>query len=98
MAKPKFSLRQTWQAAVGPYRDLFPYLKPYGWRFSLALLFGALYGAASGLLPLVMRYVNARIFPQGSHHLSDFTGAGGPDISTVLMVCTAIPFIFLLRS
>ncbi|MBV9998762.1 MAG: ATP-binding cassette domain-containing protein [Verrucomicrobia bacterium] len=97
MAKPKFSIRQTWQIAIGPYRDLFPYLKPYWWRFVLALLFGALYGMASGLLPLVMRYVNARLFPQGSR-LADFSGAGGPDISGVVIVCAAIPFIFLLRS
>ncbi|HEY0790080.1 MAG TPA: ABC transporter transmembrane domain-containing protein, partial [Chthoniobacterales bacterium] len=93
----KYSFREAWRIAVGPYRDLFPYLKPYGGRFSLALLFGAFYGAASGLLPLVMRYVNARLFPQGNH-LSDLTGSTGPDISGVLVVCAAIPFIFVLRS
>ncbi|MBV9490274.1 MAG: hypothetical protein JO069_11210, partial [Verrucomicrobia bacterium] len=98
MAKPKFSFQETWRTAVGPYRDLFPYLKPYAGRFFLALLFGAFYGVTSGLLPLVMRYVNTRIFPQGNHHFSDLMGEAGPDISAVFAVCAAIPFIFLLRS
>ncbi len=97
MAKARFSLRRTWRSAVGPYRDLLPFLRPYLGRFGLALLFGALFGAVSGLFPLTMHYVNDRIFPHG-RHFADLSGADGPDLSGVFFVCAAIPFIFVLRS
>jgi ATP-binding cassette, subfamily B, bacterial MsbA len=84
---------------VGPYRDLFPYLKPYWWRFALALFFGALYGAVSGLLPLAIREVNAQIFPQGHPKMSTLDVLErGPGINSVLVVCAAIPVIFVIRS
>jgi hypothetical protein len=50
---------------VGPYREMFPFLRPHLGRFILALVFGALFGLISGLLPLVLNFVNSQVFPQG---------------------------------
>jgi len=86
---------------VGPYRDLFPFLKPHLGRFVLALVFGALFGLISGLLPLVLNHVNSQVFPQGKNKvdtLSNAMSATGAGINSVLLVCSLIPFIFVLRS
>ncbi len=99
MSKSKLSPRKFLTLLVGPYRDLFPYLKPYWWRFVLALLFGALYGLVSGLLPLAIREVNTHVFPQGHPKLSTLDMLDrGPGINSVLVICAAIPVIFVIRS
>ena len=86
---------------VGPYWDLFPFLKPHIWRFILVLVFGALFGLISGLLPLVLNYVNSQVFPQGKNKvdmLNDAVNGTGAGINSVVLVCSVIPFIFVLRS
>ena len=86
---------------IGPYRDLFPFLKPHLGRFILALIFGAVFGVISGLLPLVLNYVNSQVFPQGKNKvdmLGDALNGTGAGINSVLLVCSVIPFIFVLRS
>jgi ATP-binding cassette, subfamily B, bacterial MsbA len=86
---------------AGPYRDLFPFLRPHLGRFILALVFGALFGLISGLLPLVLSHVNSQVFPQGKNKvdmLSDAVNGTGAGINSVLLVCSIIPFIFILRS
>ena len=86
---------------IGPYRDLFPFLKPHLGRFILALVFGAVFGVISGLLPLVLNHVNSQVFPQGKNKaemLSDAVNGTGAGINSVLLVCSLIPFIFVLRS
>ena len=86
---------------IGPYRDLFPFLKPHLGRFILALVFGAVFGVISGLLPLVLNHVNSQVFPQGKNKaemLSDAVNGTGTGINSVLLVCSLIPFIFVLRS
>jgi subfamily B ATP-binding cassette protein MsbA len=86
---------------IGPYRDLFPFLKPHLGRFILALVFGAVFGVISGLLPLVLNHVNSQVFPQGKNKtemLSDAVNGTGAGINSVLLVCSMIPFIFVLRS
>ncbi len=99
MSKSKLSPRKFVTLLVGPYRDLFPYLKPYWGRFVLALLFGALYGLVSGLLPLAIREVNSHVFPQGHPKLSTLDMLDrGPGINSVLVICAAIPVIFVIRS
>jgi ATP-binding cassette, subfamily B, bacterial MsbA len=101
MSKPKFSFRESFQTAIGPYRDLYPYLKPYRVQFVLALVFGALFGSATGLFPLVMNHVNSYVFPHG-HNLKDLSqgsnAGSGADVNLALIYCSAIPFIFILRS
>jgi subfamily B ATP-binding cassette protein MsbA len=87
--------------AIGPYRDLYPFLKPYRVQFTLALVFGALFGAATGLFPLVMNHVNKYVFPQGHDKVSILAGmdtSTGADVNVALLYCSVIPFIFLLRS
>lgn len=86
---------------AGPYRDLFPFLKPHLLRFILALAFGAFFGIISGLLPLVLNYVNSQVFPSGRNKvdmLKDAVNGTGAGINSVLLVCSVIPFIFILRS
>ena len=65
MSKPKFSIREMFRTVIGPYRELYPFLRPYRFQFTLALVSGALFGAATGLFPLVMNQVNKYVFPQG---------------------------------
>ena len=101
MSKKRPSPREFIRLLVGPYRDLFPFLKPHLWRFILALVFGALFGLISGLLPLVLNYVNSQVFPQGKNKvdmLSDAVNGTGAGINSVLLICSVIPFIFILRS
>jgi ATP-binding cassette, subfamily B, bacterial MsbA len=101
MSKPKFSIRGMIRTAIGPYRDLYPFLKPYRLQFILALVFGALFGVATGLFPLVMNQVNKYVFPQGHDWKSVSSGADaatGADVNVALLYCSVIPFIFILRS
>jgi subfamily B ATP-binding cassette protein MsbA len=86
---------------VGPYRDLYPFLRPHLWRFILALVFGALFGLISGLLPLVLNHVNSQVFPQGRSKvdmLHDAVTGTGAGVNSVVLVCSVIPIIFILRS
>src|ERR1700757_3541817 len=101
MAKTRPSPREFLRMLIGPYRDLFPFLRPHLGRFILALAFGALFGLISGLLPLVLNYVNSQVFPQGKNKvdmLKDAVNGTGAGINSVLLVCSIIPFIFVLRS
>src|SRR6516162_8669455 len=101
MSKKRPSPREFVRLLAGPYRDLFPFLRPHLGRFILALVFGALFGVISGLLPLVLNHVNSQVFPQGKNKvdmLSDAVNGTGAGINSVLLVCSIIPFIFILRS
>src|ERR1700740_3544905 len=101
MAKKRPTVREFFGMLAGPYRDLFPFLKPHLARFILALVFGALFGLISGLLPLVLNYVNSHVFPQGRNKvdmLNDAVNGTGAGINSVVLVCSVIPFIFVLRS
>jgi subfamily B ATP-binding cassette protein MsbA len=101
MSKKRPSPREFVRLLVGPYRDLFPFLRPHLWRFILALVFGALFGLISGLLPLVLNHVNTQVFPQGKNKvdmLSDAVNGTGAGINSVLLICSVIPLIFILRS
>ncbi|MBV9876205.1 MAG: ATP-binding cassette domain-containing protein [Verrucomicrobia bacterium] len=101
MSKPKFSLREFIRNGIGPYRELYPFLKPYRLQFGLALAFGALFGAATGLFPLVMNQVNKYVFPQGHDRGAILAGTDtttGADVNVAILYCSVIPFIFILRS
>jgi subfamily B ATP-binding cassette protein MsbA len=101
MGKKRPSPREFVRMLVGPYREMFPFLKPHLGRFILALVFGALFGLISGLLPLVLNYVNSQVFPQGRNKadmLNDAVNGTGAGINSVVLVCSVIPFIFVLRS
>src|SRR5436309_8702320 len=101
MAKERLTPREFVRMLVGPYRDLYPFLRPHLSRFILALVFGALFGLISGLLPLVLNYVNSRVFAQGRSKvdmLHDAVTGTGAGINSVVLVCSVIPLIFVLRS
>src|SRR5580700_10644133 len=101
MAKKRPTPREFARMLAGPYRDLFPFLRPHLGRFILALAFGALFGLISGLLPLVLNYANSQVFPQGKNKADMLNAAmqgTGAGINSVVLVCSAIPFIFVLRS
>jgi len=101
MSKKRPSPREFVRLLAGPYRDLFPFLRPHLGRFILSLVFGALFGLISGLLPLVLNYVNSQVFPQGKNKadiLSDAVNGTGAGINSVVLICSVIPFIFVLRS
>jgi ATP-binding cassette, subfamily B, bacterial MsbA len=102
MAKNKLTIRTFLRTAIGPYKDLFPYLKPHWVRFALGLIFGALFGLTSGLFPLVVGHVNAQVFPQGPTSADALKaavdGTTGVGINGVILVCATIPFIFVVRS
>src|SRR6201987_4938800 len=101
MEKKRPSPREFVRLLAGPYRDLFPFLRPHLGRFILALVFGALFGLISGLLPLVLNYVNSQVFPSGRNKvdmLKDAVNGTGAGINSVVLVCSVIPFIFVLRS
>ena len=60
--KKRLSFWQTLQAASGPYRRLYGYVKPYKARFILGLSLGLAYGGVSSLFPLAIARVTSTIF------------------------------------
>ncbi len=50
------------KVAIGPYRQLAGYLKPYKSRFILGIVFGALYGLVNGGMVLVINFVSNIVF------------------------------------
>jgi subfamily B ATP-binding cassette protein MsbA len=101
MGKKRPSPREFARMLAGPYREMFPFLKPHLGRFILALVFGGLFGLISGLLPLVLNFVNSQVFPHGKNKvdmLNDAVNGTGTGINSVVLVCSVIPFIFILRS
>jgi ABC-type multidrug transport system fused ATPase/permease subunit len=65
--KKKLSWRETIRIAWKPYRRLYSYVLPYKWRFFFGLLLGCLFGATSGILPIVMGHVSGAIFYAKRH-------------------------------
>ena len=58
----KMSTREFLRVAIGPYRKLAGYLKPYKTRFILGIVFGALYGIVNGGMVWVIKFVTERVF------------------------------------
>jgi subfamily B ATP-binding cassette protein MsbA len=98
----KMSTSEVFRASREPYRKLLSYLRPYLGRFSLGILFGALFGATNGLLIFTIKHVAAFVFPSPDAKPIDipFVGSVSPDMSSitgVVIVCATIPTIMLLR-
>jgi subfamily B ATP-binding cassette protein MsbA len=103
----KMSFADFLRAAKEPYRRLFSYLRPYRSRFSLGIVFGALFGATQGLLMFDIKFVGGAVFPDSDSKVSPtivkwfpqltdlhFKGAG---LGTVLVICATIPLLMSLR-
>ncbi|MGI9115009.1 MAG: ABC transporter ATP-binding protein [Chthoniobacterales bacterium] len=101
--KQKLSFRQTIQQAWNPYRRLYGYVRPYKWRFFLGLGLGFLFGAVSGLLPLVLQRVTTAIFhgsapnPTDIAHRAQLLNAGG-SVKAIVGTCLLIPAVMTIRS
>lgn len=100
--KKKLSFREMRELGLRPYLRLVSYIRPYKGRFILGLIFGALMGAISGVVPFLISSVTAKVFgsgKSGADILTMGTQAGeGHRIGELLLVCGAIPVFMLLRS
>src|SRR5213596_98891 len=102
-AKKKLSFWQTLQAASGPYRRLYGYVKPYKARFILGLSLGFAFGMVNSLLPVVVARVTSAIFhgaapnPMALRSNLEVLDTG-PKINSIVLICLAIPAIMTVRS
>jgi ATP-binding cassette, subfamily B, bacterial MsbA len=102
--KKKLSWRETIRIAWKPYRRLYSYVLPYKWRFFFGLLLGCLFGATSGILPIVMGHVSGAIFhgstPNATSltHRSELLNAGGSVNKSIFVTCLLIPAVMTARS
>ncbi len=104
VAKTKQSLWTTIRIGWRPYRRLYAYAMPYKFRFLIGLGFGFLFGAISGILPLVMAQVASAVFhgngpvapQQMIQHPELMTS--GPKINSLILLCLAIPAVMTARS
>ncbi|CAN5392010.1 lipid A export permease/ATP-binding protein MsbA [soil metagenome] len=104
VATTKQSLWTTIRIGWRPYKRLYAYAMPYKVRFLIGLGFGFLFGAISGILPLVMAQVAGAVF-QGNgpvapqqmiQHPELMTS--GPKINSLILLCLAIPAVMTARS
>ena len=86
----KEALREVWI----PYSQLFPYLKPYRWRFAFGLLCGAASGVMNGGMAYIMKHACDPAFQAGASAAS--TGKD-QSITTVIWKCMLIPEFMILR-
>jgi len=91
-------VRQLWK----PYWSLARYITPYRTRFILGLLCGVAAGMLNGLIPLVIKMVGDRVFPNGQSAISMKVLAGGaagnsPAIGSYVWVLLLIPAAMILR-
>ncbi len=105
VAKTKQSLWTTIRIGWRPYRRLYAYAMPYKVRFLFGLGFGFLFGAISGMMPLVMAQVAGVVFkghggamgPQQMIAHPEVMNTG-PKINSLIFLCLAIPAVMMLRS
>ncbi len=95
----KMSMPQILAASAAPYKKLFAYLRPYRFRFALAVLCGVIYaGVNMGLLRLI-KHVSDQVFPDGQHALTlaERTHGGGA-ITAIMWTCLLIPAMMSVRA
>ena len=94
------SIRSILRKLAGPYGALRHYLTPYRKRFTLGLVFGALFGFVNGTLPLVIQQVSSVVFygKVQNPYLVRIIGNGGAATTPIIVIaCLAIPSVMLLR-
>src|SRR3954463_3178073 len=89
----RMSFREFMRASQAPYLRLASYLKPYKVRFTLGLIFGALYGAANGLFVYVIKNAGNVVLGHKGDFFSGTTGATGQHAALVqvVLICLSIP-------
>ena len=88
--------RAHWQ----PYLELLSYIKPYKGRFIFGVSMGVLFALVNGSIPLIVKFVGDRIFPDGADHqkIAEAASAGmGPGVQSVLWACLLVPLVMILR-
>ena len=100
--KKRLSFWQTLKAALGPYRRLYGYVKPYKLRFVLGLVFGLAFGVVTSFIPLTMLQVSNFIF-HGAVNPGTLLAHRemlnvGPGINSIVWICLAIPLVMTVRS
>jgi ATP-binding cassette, subfamily B, bacterial MsbA len=98
MSKKRFSIRETVRAGVVPYRNLFPFLRPYLFQFIVALVCGGLFAAATVCVPLVIKMVSAHAFSPSSDQVGMVGNTNAEDVRNAILFCSVIPLIFIVRS
>jgi subfamily B ATP-binding cassette protein MsbA len=100
MTEPRKSFagkfREHWQ----PYAELLSYLAPYRRRFFLGVGMGVLYALLNGSIPLLVKYVGDRVFPDGADQeaiRAAATAEAGSRIDSVLLACLLVPLVMVLR-
>jgi subfamily B ATP-binding cassette protein MsbA len=100
--KPKPGFVQTFREGWQPYRQLFPYVKPYRARFFAGILCGAVASGVTGLTPLILKRVSDEVFhgtgtaaAQQAKLIKGISDTG--DIRAVLWVCALIPAVMILK-
>ncbi len=101
--KVKPSFWQTVRIGWRPYRRLYSYVKPYKFRFILALIFGFAFGLIQSVFPLVIAQVTAFVFHGAAPNPRDLMAQhdvlnNGPKINSIIMICLLIPLVMTLRS
>jgi len=82
-------------------RRLLQYIKPYKGRIILGSLFGVLFGAVNGGVPLAINKVMETIFGGQVSHTEiqkAIESGGGPSLTTVVWVCLTIPLLMAIRA
>ncbi len=98
MSKTRFSIRETLRAGIIPYRNLFPFLRPYVPQFVVALVCGGLFAAATVCVPLVIKLVSAHAFSPSSDQVGMVGNTNADDVKNAILFCSVIPLIFIVRS
>jgi subfamily B ATP-binding cassette protein MsbA len=98
MSKTRFSIRETVRAGIIPYRNLFPFLRPYLPQFVIALFCGGLFAAATVCVPLVIKTVSAHAFSPSSDQVGMVGNTNSEDVKNAILFCSVIPLIFIVRS
>ncbi len=80
MSKTRFSIRETLRAGIIPYRNLFPFLRPYVPQFVVALVCGGLFAAATVCVPLVIKLVSAHAFSPSSDQVGMVGNTNADDV------------------
>src|SRR4030088_3368580 len=98
MSKTRFSIRETVRAGVVPYRNLFPFLRPYLPQFVIALFCGGLFAAATVCVPLVIKAVSAHAFSPSSDQIGMVGNTNSEDVKNAILFCSEVPLYFTVRS
>ena len=100
--KMKLSFAETFRRAWKPYLRLYSYAKPYKWRLILGLIFGAVSGFITSLIPVTVLQVSNFVFHGAGPNPRAILGNKellnlGPKIDSFVWICLLIPMVLIAR-